>query len=84
MEVEQWLFLGLQLICFMPVAGNGFASSEYEDEGYERNRGYSRGAGRGRGRNFRNRFRGGYSNPSMEPLNDAEGHNQEAPRGLAR
>ncbi|XP_075517092.1 uncharacterized protein LOC142551637 isoform X1 [Primulina tabacum] len=66
------------------VAGNGFASAEYEDEGYERNRNYTRGAGRGRGLNFRDRFRGGYNNPSMEPQNDTEGYNQEAPRGRGR
>ncbi|XP_073135130.1 uncharacterized protein [Henckelia pumila] len=66
--------------------GNGFAPAEYEDEGYERNRGYARGAGRGRGRgrNFGDKAREGFDNPSMEPQNDAEGYNREAPRGRGR
>ncbi|KAL0366004.1 UNVERIFIED_CONTAM: hypothetical protein Sradi_3490500 [Sesamum radiatum] len=39
--------------------GNGYVSAEYEDGGYERNRGYARGRGRGRGRSFRGRDREG-------------------------
>lgn len=65
--------------------GNGFASAEYEDGGYEMNRGYARGRGRGRGRNFRGgRGRGGYNGPQMDAQHDAGGYNEEAPRGRGR
>ncbi|XP_047322136.1 ribonuclease P protein subunit p25-like protein [Impatiens glandulifera] len=40
--------------------GNGFiAPNEYEEGGWDRNRGFARGRGRGRGRGFRGRGRGG-------------------------
>ncbi|KAK4390834.1 hypothetical protein Sango_2146700 [Sesamum angolense] len=65
-------------------SGNGFASSEFEDGGYERNRGYARGRGRGRGRSFRGRGRGGYNGPQVDAQYDAGGYNQEAPRGRGR
>ncbi|CAK9178391.1 unnamed protein product [Ilex paraguariensis] len=64
-------------------SGNGFASSEYEDGGY--NRGYARGRGRGRGRNFHGRGRGWYNGPPMDTRQDAGDYNQEAPyRGRGR
>ncbi|XP_021902565.1 ribonuclease P protein subunit p25-like protein [Carica papaya] len=44
-------------------SGNGYLSAEYEDGGWDRNRGYSRGRGRGRGRGSRGRGRGGYNGP---------------------
>ncbi|CAL5349445.1 unnamed protein product [Camellia sinensis] len=59
--------------------GNGFAAAEYEDGGWDRNRGYARGRSRGRGRNFRGRGRGGYSGPRVDAQQDAEGYNQEGP-----
>ncbi|KAL0360505.1 UNVERIFIED_CONTAM: hypothetical protein Sradi_3735000 [Sesamum radiatum] len=65
-------------------SGNGFASSEFDDGGYERNRGYARGRGRGRGRSFRGRGRGGYNGPQVDAQYDAGGYNQEAPRGRGR
>ncbi|KZV16541.1 hypothetical protein F511_11373 [Dorcoceras hygrometricum] len=61
--------------------GNGFASAEYEDGGYERNRGYSRGRGRGRGYGYRGRGRGGYGGPQVDNQYNAGGYDQEAPRG---
>ncbi|KAL8466819.1 hypothetical protein ACS0TY_035762 [Phlomoides rotata] len=64
--------------------GNGFAPTEIEDGGYERNRGFARGRGRGRGRSFRGRGRGGYSGTEFDTQNDAGGYNQEAPRGRGR
>ncbi|KAL0347469.1 UNVERIFIED_CONTAM: hypothetical protein Scaly_1762900 [Sesamum calycinum] len=64
--------------------GNGFVSADYEDGGYERNRGYARGRGRGRGRSFRGRERGGYNGPQLDVQHDAGGYNQEAPRGRGR
>ncbi|XP_051124368.1 uncharacterized protein LOC127246824 [Andrographis paniculata] len=64
--------------------GNGFASAEYEDGGYERNGGYPRGRGRGRGRNFRGRGRGGYNSPQFDSQYDAGGYVHEAPRGRGR
>ncbi|KAL8459183.1 hypothetical protein ACS0TY_036597 [Phlomoides rotata] len=64
--------------------GNGFESTEIEEGGYERNRGYARGRGRGRGRSFRGRGRGGYYNNQFDSQNDAGGYNQEAPRGRGR
>ncbi|PSR99557.1 Ribonuclease P protein subunit p25-like protein [Actinidia chinensis var. chinensis] len=59
--------------------GNGYAAAEYEDGGWDRNRGYSWGRGRGGGRNFHGRGRGGYSGPQVDPQLDARGYNQEAP-----
>ncbi|XP_073286028.1 uncharacterized protein [Primulina huaijiensis] len=61
--------------------GNGFASAEYEDGGYERNRGYFRGRGRGRGYGYRGRGRGGYNGPQVDNQYNAGGYDQEAPRG---
>ncbi|XP_073023699.1 uncharacterized protein [Primulina eburnea] len=61
--------------------GNGFASSEYDDGGYERNRGYFRGRGRGRGYGYRGRGRGGYNGPQVDNQYNAGGYDQEAPRG---
>ncbi|XP_057773768.1 5'-3' exoribonuclease 2-like [Salvia miltiorrhiza] len=52
-------------------AGNGYAPAEFDDGGYDRNRGYPRGRGRGRGRNFRGRGRGGYYQSDAQ--NDAGG-----------
>ncbi|KAL6493008.1 hypothetical protein OROGR_032767 [Orobanche gracilis] len=68
-----------------PIAppGNGFALGEYEDGGYDRNRGYGRGRGRVRGGNFRGRGRGGYNGPQMDAQQDAGDYNQEAPRVVA-
>ncbi|KAL1542874.1 ribonuclease P protein subunit p25-like protein [Salvia divinorum] len=64
--------------------GNGFAYAEYDDGGYERNRGYARGRGRGRGRSFRGRGRVGYNGPPGDAQHDAGNYNQEAPRGRGR
>ncbi|KAL6978183.1 ribonuclease P [Sarracenia purpurea var. burkii] len=67
--------------------GNGFAASEYEDGGWDRNRGYARGRGRGRGRSFRGRGRGGYNGFYVDTQHDAGDYNQEAPaqgRGRGR
>ncbi|KAL9172857.1 hypothetical protein ABFS82_03G074300 [Erythranthe guttata] len=63
--------------------GNGFApGGEYEEGGYERNRGYPRGGrGRGRGRSFRGRGRGGFNGPPMDANQDGGAYNQDAPRG---
>ncbi|GMP44620.1 hypothetical protein CsSME_00013476 [Camellia sinensis var. sinensis] len=52
---------------------------EYEDGGWDRNRGYARGRGRGRGRNFRGRGRGGYNGPQIDNQQDAGHYNQEGP-----
>ncbi|KAL6995901.1 ribonuclease P [Sarracenia purpurea var. burkii] len=68
-----------------PAYGNGFVNDEYEDGGWDRNRGYSRG--RGRGRYFRGRGRGGYNGPQVDTQQDARGYNQEVPaqsRGRGR
>ncbi|KAL8059290.1 hypothetical protein ABFX02_03G076000 [Erythranthe guttata] len=66
-----------------PPVGNGFApGGEYEEGGYERNRGYPRGGrGRGRGRSFRGRGRGGFNGPPMDANQDGGAYNQDAPRG---
>ncbi|KAK6115711.1 hypothetical protein DH2020_007980 [Rehmannia glutinosa] len=64
-------------------SGNRYPPAEFDDGGYERNRGYARGRGRGRGRNFRGRGRGGYYGPQFDTPHDTEGYNQEAPRGTA-
>ncbi|KAK4348972.1 hypothetical protein RND71_031727 [Anisodus tanguticus] len=62
-------------------------AAEYDDGGYDRNRGYGgRGRGRGRGRNFRGRERGGYNGP-RDAQQDGGFYNQEAPmqgRGRGR
>ncbi|KAK4434677.1 hypothetical protein Salat_0630500 [Sesamum alatum] len=63
-------------------SGNGFAPTDYEDGGYECNRGYARG------HSFRGRGRGrvvvvtgaGTNSPQMDVQHDAGGYNQEAPR----
>lgn len=71
-------------ICDVICIGNGFAYAEYDDGGYERNRGYARGGrGRGRGRGFRGRGRGGFNGPQVDAQYDAGGYNQEAPRGTS-
>ncbi|XP_057503041.1 glycine-rich cell wall structural protein 2-like [Actinidia eriantha] len=64
--------------------GNGYAAAEYEEGGWDRNRGYGRGRGRGRGRNFRGRGRGGYNGPHVDTQPDAGGYNQEAPPAQGR
>ncbi|CAI9117032.1 OLC1v1018343C1 [Oldenlandia corymbosa var. corymbosa] len=64
---------------FRGASGNGYAGGEYEDGGWENNRGYGRGRGRGRGRNFRGRGRGGYNGPHVDNQEDAGGYNQEPP-----
>ncbi|XAR64219.1 hypothetical protein NMG60_11024478 [Bertholletia excelsa] len=72
---------------FRATYGNGYAATEYEDGGWDRNRGYARGRGRGRGRGFRGRGRGGYNGPQIDTQQDAGGYNQEAPpqgRGRGR
>ncbi|KAE8690327.1 hypothetical protein F3Y22_tig00110895pilonHSYRG00066 [Hibiscus syriacus] len=50
--------------------GNGFVSTEYEDGGWDRFRGYARGRGRGRGRGYRGRGRGGYNGPHFDRQQD--------------
>ncbi|KDP36881.1 hypothetical protein JCGZ_08172 [Jatropha curcas] len=65
--------------------GNGFVP-EYEDGGWDRNRGPGRGRGRGRGRGFRGRGRGGYNGPRTDMQQDG-GYNYDAPapgRGRGR
>ncbi|XP_043809572.1 ribonuclease P protein subunit p25-like protein isoform X2 [Manihot esculenta] len=57
--------------------GNGFVP-EYEDGGWDRNRGHFRGRGRGRGRSFRGRGRGGYNGPYADMLQDG-GYNYDPP-----
>ncbi|KAM7256017.1 hypothetical protein ACFE04_011758 [Oxalis oulophora] len=59
--------------------GNGYVSNEYEDGGYDRNRGYPRGRGRGGGRGFRGRGRGGYGGPHIDEQQDGGDYNNEAP-----
>lgn len=59
-------------------SGNGFISTDYEDERWDRNRVNARGRGRGRGRGFRGRGRGGYNGPQFDMQQDG-GYNQEAP-----
>ncbi|KAG4931810.1 hypothetical protein JHK86_048771 [Glycine max] len=60
--------------------GNGFISADYEDGGWDRNRGNARGRGRGRGRGFRGRGRGvGYNGPHVD-MQDG-GYNQDVPQG---
>ncbi|KAK3008517.1 hypothetical protein RJ639_013225 [Escallonia herrerae] len=66
------------------ISGNGFASAEYDDGGYDRPRGYPRGRGRGRGRGFRGRGRGGYNGPQLDNIQDAGGYMQDAPQGRGR
>lgn len=61
------------------VTGNGYPAAEYDNGGWEGNRGYARGRGRGRGRNFRGRGRGGFNGPAVDTQYDAGGYNQEAP-----
>ncbi|KAF7139090.1 hypothetical protein RHSIM_Rhsim07G0249400 [Rhododendron simsii] len=66
--------------------GNGYPAAEYDDGGWEGNRGYARGRGRGRGRNFRGRGRGFNGHP-VDTQYDAGGYNQESPfqgRGRGR
>ncbi|KOM49057.1 hypothetical protein LR48_Vigan07g276100 [Vigna angularis] len=60
--------------------GNGFISADYEDGGWDRNRGSVRGRGRGRGRGFRGRGRGGYNGPQFDVQQDG-GYNQDVPQG---
>ncbi|KAG5103833.1 hypothetical protein AAZX31_17G246800 [Glycine max] len=63
--------------------GNGFISADYEDGGWDRNRGNARGRGRGRGRGFRGRGRGvGYNGPHVD-MQDG-GYNQDVPQGRGR
>ncbi|XP_028784560.1 ribonuclease P protein subunit p25-like protein isoform X1 [Neltuma alba] len=65
---------------------NGFISTDYEDGGWDRNRGNVRGRGRGRGRGFRGRGRGGY-NDSLVDMQQDGGYIQDAPfqgRGRGR
>ncbi|KAL3514807.1 hypothetical protein ACH5RR_027524 [Cinchona calisaya] len=72
---------------FRGIFGNGFVSGEYEDGGWDHNRGYGRGRGRGRSRNFRGRGRGGYNGHQEDAHEDTGGYNQEAPpqgRGRGR
>lgn len=67
--------------------GNGYSAAEYDNGGWEGNRGYAGGRGRGRGRNFRGRGRGGFNGPAVDTQYDAGGYNQEAPfqgRGRGR
>lgn len=61
------------------ISGNGYPAAEYDDGGWDGDRGYARGRGRGRGRNFRGRGRGGYNGPQFDMQQDARGYNQEAP-----
>ncbi|GMI91352.1 hypothetical protein like AT1G76010 [Hibiscus trionum] len=58
--------------------GNAFVSAEYEDGGWDRNRGYARGRGRERGRGSQGYGRGGYNRPRVDKLEDG-GYNYEAP-----
>ncbi|XP_031406349.1 H/ACA ribonucleoprotein complex subunit GAR1-like isoform X1 [Punica granatum] len=64
----------------------GYGNAEYDDGGYDRNKGYARGRGRGRGRGFRGRGRGGYNGPQPDAHQD-RGYNYEPPaqgRGRGR
>lgn len=56
-------------------------SADYEEGGWDQNRGYPRGRGRGRGRGFRGRGRGGYSysGPMVDPQQNAGGYNRGPP-----
>ncbi|KAK7280777.1 hypothetical protein RJT34_25844 [Clitoria ternatea] len=63
--------------------GNGFILADYEDGGWDRNRGGARGRGRGRGRGFRGRGRGGYYGPYVDMQQDG-GYNQDVPQGRGR
>lgn len=70
-------------------AGNGFMSSEYDDGGWDQNRGYPRGRVRGRGRGSRGRGRGGYNynGPLVETQQNMGGYNRGPPvqgRGRGR
>ncbi|KAK4751305.1 hypothetical protein SAY87_004787 [Trapa incisa] len=56
----------------------GYGNAEYDDGGYDRNRGYPRGRGRGRGRGFRGRGRGGYNGPQVDVHQD-RGYNFDPP-----
>lgn len=53
-------------------------NADYDDGGWEHNRGYARGRGRGRGRGFRGRGRGGYNGPPADIQQDG-GYYQEQP-----
>ncbi|XP_052202147.1 uncharacterized protein LOC127807943 [Diospyros lotus] len=65
--------------------GNGFATAEYDDGGWDGNRGYMRGRGRGRGRNSRGRGGRGYNGPRFDMQQDVGNYNQEGPaRGRGR
>ncbi|XP_073146092.1 uncharacterized protein [Henckelia pumila] len=66
-----------------PPHGNGFASVEYNDGGYEQNRGYMV-RGRGRARNFHGRGRGGYNGPQVDAQYDSGNYYQDAHRGRGR
>lgn len=73
------------LCCFLIwllnfISGNGFISADYENGGWDRNRGSVRGRGRGRGRGFRGRGRGGYNGPQFDVQQDG-GYNQDVPQG---
>ncbi|KAK9740056.1 hypothetical protein RND81_03G007900 [Saponaria officinalis] len=62
--------------------GNGFVPLEYEDGGWDQNRGYPRGRGRGRGRSFRGRGRGGYGyNGPMDDSQHYDGGYNRGPPG---
>ncbi|GAB4832965.1 hypothetical protein Ancab_006986 [Ancistrocladus abbreviatus] len=65
------------------MPGNGYLSAEYEDGGWDQNRGYARGRGRGRGRGSRGRGRGGYSynGPLVNTQKNAGGYNRGRGRG---
>ncbi|KAL8172113.1 hypothetical protein V2J09_023917 [Rumex salicifolius] len=67
--------------------GNGYMAAEFDDGGWDQNRGYARGRGRGRGRGFRGRGRGGYNydGPMINDQQNAGGYNGGAPpRGRGR
>ncbi|KAJ8772688.1 hypothetical protein K2173_027865 [Erythroxylum novogranatense] len=74
----------------MNSRGNGYVSAEYDDGGWDRNRGGARGRGRGqgRGRGFRGRRRGGYNGPQADMQQDGgyyyEGHVQGRGGGRGR
>lgn len=57
---------------------SGYGNTEYDDGGYDRNRGYARGRGRGRGRGFRSLGRGGYNGPPVD-AHEERGYNYEPP-----
>ena len=56
-------------------------SAEYDDGGWDQNRGYPRGRGRGRGRGSRGRGRGGYyyNGPLVETQQNMGGYNRGPP-----